>query len=251
MEAFLLALSQSYSAVFFRALGMFTLLPIGPATRKIWFSALLAFWVSGYVPYATQRSGFWVLTELLAGLSLALPLLLVISGGEMVGSLIDSGRGQNMARMYDMQEQTEHSIFATLLRYWVWAVVLQLGICEILMANFMESFEVIGAGHFPLSSLSTTGSGLVVLISRFFAVLLFVASPFAVIYLLVDLGFGFLGRLVPGVMLHGEASVLKSGLTLVVLYRLSDWGLEVSLLEFARAPLTSLELVSREFLNGS
>src|SRR5690606_3119788 len=129
---------------------------------------------------------------------------------------------------------------AILLRNGVWAALLSVGILPLLLGAYLRSFEAVPAGSLGALAMSVSeGEGQ----RAFEFVHAIIRKPFrgnlplAARFLLVDVCFGFLGKILNGASVQGEAFLTKTVLGLLLLVMMLHTDIGNSLLHFA---LTSL-----------
>lgn len=214
--------------LFFRAFGLLVILPLGegifePMKRAFYALGLALIFFQFDVSSGVSGELYFV-TEFLIGLSLALPLRLVIESASMWGELFDTGRGQNIGAAYDPFLNQSTSSIGLVLGKLTWVHLLYLGILEEIVLAYGKSLSLLtpGQSFFSLSWF-TFGTKLLLMVTTMLNGLILFFLPLAIFYFLVDFSMGIIGKAVPQIHLYSEAFQLKSYLailSLIALYRL-------------------------------
>ena len=168
-----------------------------------------------------QASTAAYLGEFLIGVLLAVPAALVLSGAAMFGELFDITRGATLGQFYDPSFESSVPTMGLLLRQLSWLLLLLLGFMETLLGGLVASFNIVPAASFPAMDLVRVGYELMAFTGAILVQLISLFLPFGVLFLLISLAVGYLGKVLPQVALHGESFALKTALGFWMLYQFS------------------------------
>lgn len=212
------AFIDNFPSVFFRAVGVVTILPVGPAgvINRVVLALGMACMFSSAVP-STSPHNILIPIEFIIGVIIGLPFTMIVSLIELFGELCDAGRGQTIAHIYDPLHGETQNVSAVYLKNLALATLALLGIFEYVIRWFAKSLELVPPGAFDLSLLA--GQGMVILkycvtmLGDSFSMFL----PLGLAYLFVDQTFGFISKTLNGISLTPESFQVKSFITFLVL----------------------------------
>ncbi len=230
---------------FLRAWGMVIMLPLSEAGIGLWRKSLLALGLSllGY-GHAQEGGGaalsLYALREVLIGALVSLPCACIVTLAGMWGDLFDTARGQNISTLYDPLHETQEPVMAVLVKQLCWVQILCCGLLEQLVVQYQKSFVILGVG----ANMAATelGGQIVTLLARGTTQMLQLFLPFAALFLLVEIGVGFIGRALPSLSLSSEGLQLKSYLGFALLLLVYQAGAFGWLFEISSRPLSLLQL---------
>lgn len=216
-------LQEHFFLTFLRVVGGTLILPGGytiiPFTARITLALALTLACMAHPQGEIPISPIHYPIELIVGLLLMFPLTLVVEAFRTLGELLEQTRGQNLGAMYGAsQEISSDSPCARLLQMTFISVFLATGFYIDYVSLLLESFVLIPVG---LSGWHTGFNDFAVDFLQY-SFLLLVKSfslflPIGFLFILCDLGMGFLSKLVPGLPIFGELFVIKSALLFVLL----------------------------------
>jgi type III secretory pathway component EscT len=216
---------------FFRAMGLLVNIPLGSsslsAAMRFGCAALLSILGLSLSSDARELSYLHIGAEFLIGFCLGLPAGLLLSGAAMFGELFDTGRGQSIGSLYDPFSASHDSQLAVMFRQFTWAYILFLGGGEILIGDYLESLHSVTLGApFETNELLKLGAIMVTSTCACLSGVLSAYLPCAALFLMLDLGLGFLGKLLPQHNFASESFILKSGLGAAILWGM--WRLDLA-----------------------
>jgi len=225
MTAELTGILGGMPAVFFRALGLFALLPFEAGGSGIISRCQLALLMA--VLFRGQAPGvgwYFLPLEFLTGLLLSLPAALFVSAGGMLGEFFDIGRGQNVVELYDPLHEGVQSLCGQAFRSLFWVLLLSTGLLPGLLAGFSQSLAVMKPAGL-LSGDSQAAGGqiirlMVVGMNRVLSALL----PLAAAFFMVDAAACFLGKALPQINLQSETFLARSLLGILVIVAFFESG---------------------------
>ncbi|NBW40123.1 type III secretion protein [bacterium] len=217
-------LQEQFLLTFLRIFGGVLILPGGyaiiPLAARVSLALSLAFIC---VPLSVDEH-FQALPvsypiEVLIGLSLVFPISLVAEVFRTLGELLEQARGQNLGMMYGAStDMFSENPFPRLLQMSFICGLFITGIHTDYLILLFESFEKLPVGH------TIWHQGFLEFSSQFlhYSFQLFVTGltiflPIGFIFMLCDIGVGFLSKLVPGLPIFGELFFVKSGILLILL----------------------------------
>lgn len=202
------------AAIFFRALGFLSVLPIGEGVTAVFHRTALAFGLALLCGWGVADGGNlnWSLLvyEFLIGVVIVLPLALLVSMAEGFGELLDTVRGQSISSFFDANSGTQSSVSGGLFKYGLWAMVTTLGALNSSVIGFSQSLTVIPIGQATLIDLSGLSILILQVCGTMLTGLFVVIAPFAFAFLLIDFAIGIIAKMKPGFQLSQEAFVVKT-----------------------------------------
>ena len=235
-----------FSLLFMRGLGVIALLPFGRTivgtSQRTFLAAGLAilFFDPLALPQSVTPAG--LLAEFVIGVLISVPAVMVISCVSMCGELIDSGRGQTIGLLYSPLSGHGASSTSMLGSVGIWAFLLFFGILETLMSGLVSSIALLPLGSFAFTELDIIGRNLLAVIEPILSLTFSFYFPFAILFLVIDLGFGFVAKLTPQANPYSEAIQLKTYVAFAMLALLTRYDLGFSMSSLA---LPELEIFSR------
>ncbi|MGA1190875.1 MAG: flagellar biosynthetic protein FliR [Bdellovibrionota bacterium] len=237
-----LYLQEHFFLTFLRIVGGTLILPGGytliPLTSRITLALALTFGCMVNPQGETTISPICYPIELIIGIILVFPMTLVVESFRTLGELLEQARGQNLGAMYGAsQDISSDSPCARLLQMTFLSVFLVTGLYIDYVSLLLESFILIPVGmqgwhvgfyDFAVDFLQYS----FLLLVKSFSLFL----PVGFLFILCDLGMGFLSKLVPGLPIFGELFVIKSGLLFILLigcFGLLSGDVAVELIEHA------------------
>ena len=233
-----------FIALLFRSLGSIALLPLGTdgiysVGQKFMFSAIIAGLL--YHTSAIEISLISYPFEFIIGVLVSLPCAMVIQGSALWGELFDTGRGQNIAQIYDPISQTSQSQISIVLKNYSWTILLFLGIFEEIIYSLFLSIKIFSPGTLFQSSFIQIGKDALRISTSTLAGAVTAFIWLSVIFLTVEILFGLIGKLLPNVSLTGESFLIKTTLAFLILSQLAGHGLNNSLFEISKPRLLTAE----------
>ena len=162
---------------------------------------------------------FSLFVEFLFGAMMSLPLYLVVDAISQWGEILDKGRGQQLGSSYggDGIDNSQKSPFSLYLHYGILASLFSSGIAQNSAFTELVSMHYKSFAVFP-SPIVKSFSGLSLLFSsqlldmilRSINLTFYWFVPISFLYLISDIGLGFVAKLVPGLPIFAETFVLKS-----------------------------------------
>ena len=227
MEAFLAAAAP----VFLRAIGLVAILPLGDGIMLVTRTALalgLTLLYAGHVTVSPSGlTPFGAVFELLLGAVIGLPAALVTECVAMYGELVDNGRGQNQANVYDPLNNQTVSYLALIGKHFAWYALLALGILPSIVASFVESFSAIPTGGGEL--IVNAAMRVIVYCAEILGTTFVLFLPCAVLFLLVEIAAGCVSKVSTRAGLSGESFLVKTGAVFLLLLGLQHFNLLPSL----------------------
>lgn len=240
MDAALPALLE----VFFRALGLLLALPFGFDVVSVFVRISLAALIAscGYelaLPGA-EPSVLLILGNVLLGFLLGIPAALVFHGAEWFGEFFDVARGQTVGSIINPFHESS-TVTARLCSSALWAWLLFTGLlCELITA-FGESFSIVRELGLGLSVLPAVGARLFSFLCSYLGGMAGSVLPFLIVFVGIEVAFGFLSKLLPGARFSGETFGIKLVLGFVVLAALADQEFFLGLFGAAKSVPVLLE----------
>jgi type III secretion protein T len=157
------------------------------------------------------------LKEALIGLVLGFAASTVFWAAECVGTYVDDLTGFNQIQMQNPSQGQQTSLTSTLLSQFAIVAFWCLGGMTFLLGAVFESYT-----WWPLASLMPSGghimeSFVLQKTDTLMETVAKLATPMMVLLLLIDIGFGFTGKVSQKLDLHSMAQPVKGGLTILML----------------------------------
>ncbi len=239
-----LELFELFCLLLARSLGLIALLPFGWGVlslgQRLSLALLAAMMIFDPALQTTQITMMWLPAEFLIGLILGLPMVLLIAMANFWGELFDSGRGQNIGMLYDPSSEGQASHTALLMSTLLWLLLLLSGVMGGSFIALKESLVIIPPAGLDTAELTQIGQGIMKLVAFELAGACTAFLPFAVLFLLADLGLGMLARLVPGFGCTAEGFQLKTCLGMFGMLALYQFDLVPGLLTAAAPNLHAI-----------
>lgn len=170
-----------------------------------------------------------VVKEILLGMFLALPAALIFWAIASAGELIDLQRGATAASVFNPFFGAVTSPTANLLTRFSGTIFFVTGGFLAFLSAILTSYQIYPI-HEPLPDFSPGARQAVAMImASYFAMAVLWASPFLIVFLLIELGLGLMNRFVPQLNIFFFSMPVKSGLTffLLIFYTTTlVWGLD-------------------------
>jgi|GEM_PF-4338506 len=239
--------------VFFRAIGLITILPFGDGVmgtaQRIGLAAGIALC---FGPHATvgadlvgrspaELSWMIALAEFCIGILIGLPLAIICECAASWGELFDLTRGQNMAAIFDPANGQSSSTVATMMRYGCITLLFGAGVLTGTIIGFGQSLVLIPPGSVSSLDLMATAQSVLVLIAAMLRGLFSSFLPLAVVFICVEIAFGVLSKTRSGLAVAAESFTVKTVLGILVLAGLLR---VVPFDEMARAAAPPMTLLS-------
>lgn len=234
---------QQLAPLLLRALGLVAILPFGDGlmlvTRSAMAFGLSLLCIDVVPPTSTGLDPAAVLLQFGVGIALGLPAAIVTECLAIAGELIDNGRGQNQANVYEPLHNQTVSYLALFGKHFTWYVLLALGVLPALVGNFVRSFAVIPvtAGFTTMAPISM--EALLFLTEALGSTFLLIL-PFATLFLLIEIAAGFVSKGSSRSGLSGEVFLVKSTLAFLLLLAIQQFDLSVGLSVVAESPLPTV-----------
>lgn len=235
--------------LFTRCLGSIALLPIGHSfsnyARQMSLAIVGAIYLFPSVNFVGPISICQLGIEFLIGVIVGLPAALLIELAQSYGNMIDTGRGQNFASMYDAIRSTQSNVTGILLSNFVLALLITSGLLVQLLSSVALSCKSLPIGGVGLSHLSDQGQRIIYFLSSVIAGTFSSFIIFAALFLLVDLGVSAISKVLAQAGLNSESFQLKTFAALLLMIALLKLDLGSSLAVLAEPCLDLIELRSR------
>jgi flagellar biosynthetic protein FliR len=134
-------------------------------------------------------------SELAVGAGLGLGIVILFSGIDLAGHLIDQVSGLMIAEVFDPTQGNNTSIVARLMSLVTLAVFVAIGGHRIVMAGLLDTFHTIPPGSAAIPA--ALGQTLVTLVGESFALGIRAAAPVVASMLLANLVLGLISRALP------------------------------------------------------
>lgn len=215
----------SIVCLFMRILGALACLPFEGVASGWWLRfcaasvlSLTLIWGQNVSPINLSSSA--LIGDFLLGLSVGLPLALSVQAYSALGDFIDSARGQNMSEMYSPLNGNSSSLTSSLLQHYSFSLLLFTGALDVLVSQVFKSMQMQSLGSIAAENYSDLGQHFIHMAIYSIYHFSFLAVPFAVIFLCLDLCMIFLAKLIPGLSLLSEMFLAKSALAFCAIYYL-------------------------------
>lgn len=189
------------AALFLRALGLLSIIPLGAGSKLVGRRILWAFGLALlFAPSLLSASpvSLWSLpAEFLIGFVLSIPCALVVSLASAFGELFDTARGQTIGQIYEPLYQTPASVMSSFLGVVVWANLLYLGCAEDLLVAFKQSLKFMPPGAAHHLDYGVVAQHLLVLSAQFLSALFLSVLPAVLLFLMLELLTASGTRLIP------------------------------------------------------
>jgi len=236
-----------YLSPFVRALGMCLILPLGEnwVLKKIGFCVALSFLGGPAILEGLDQGDnyFFLPLDFLIGFALGLPFALVVTGGGMIGALFDTLRGQTMLRIFDPSSATEDSGTEVLCKHVTLTYLVLMGAFEIFIRGYLESLARFPHGTLSSLTLQAVVYRMLLFNSKIMTQLFAVVLPYAVLFLSIELLFGVVTKLLPGMSFQCETFQVKSVLGFALLGAGYSSGTLDLLLRFTSHPELLFRLI--------
>ncbi|MBN8548190.1 MAG: flagellar biosynthetic protein FliR [Deltaproteobacteria bacterium] len=231
------------AAFFFRSFALFAILPLGFDLVSIGCRICLALLavvvlvpVSGVPPDISLEAA---VGNIMIGIFLGLPCALLFHAAQWFGEAFDTLRGQTIGSVMD---PFHSSVSATsqLCGYAIWVCLLCSGVLVELLLALQRSFEICPDAALFVQSMQGVGNRLIVLLAKLLSGMMLACLPFAIVFVGLELCFGFLGKVLPGVSFTSESFQAKFCFGFALLAVVAETDLPRSLALFAVLPVESL-----------
>jgi len=151
-----------------------------------------------------------LISEILFGIFLSLPVALIIAMIEWWAELFETGRGQNLGSILDPMQQSENSALSSLLRSASWVALLASPVILHSLALLLSSYHKLPVGSLATFWQQETFVRLLEVINQAVSQMLCLALPFATLFLLIEFITAVAGKLLPQVSLTQESFLIKT-----------------------------------------
>lgn len=220
----------SHGAIFLpfaRAFGLTLLVPIAWNVIGLGLRMSISFCMAVFVSdriLAVSPTISSILSEIILGMVLSLPLYVLINTGLMLGELSDTARGQSIGSLYNPTIESEASSMGQLIQSALWAKLSLLLIFPALMSSYVMSFKNLPVAASVLQN--SLAFNLLLQITKLLQAGFAVLMPLFVVLVILELLLGLLPRLVPNLNLTQEGFIFKSGVTFSTLLILEQYPVD-------------------------
>jgi type III secretion protein T len=155
--------------------------------------------------------------EVLLGLLLAIPAAVLFWAITSAGELIDLQRGATSASVFNPFFGAVTSPTANLLMRFSATIFFVTGGFLAFLSAVLTSFEIYPINQLLPAFNETAGLSIARLMGEYFAMSVLYASPFLIVFLLIDVGLGLMNRFVPQLNIFFFSMPVKSGATFFLL----------------------------------
>ncbi|MGI6525731.1 MAG: flagellar biosynthetic protein FliR [Bdellovibrionota bacterium] len=220
--------------LFMRASALAAFLPLGSGVGGIvkkstlaLFLTLLSIPVFNSNEVIGDLSALNVFLEVVLGSIMALPVMLSIEVATFLTELLDTGRGQQMAAIYDPLSNTQRSILSVYARNLLITLFLIGGVGDNLLIFFISTVSIYAPGKIGFADFLQYSPQLlhdiIVYLNNCFLIYL----PFGVLFLVCDWGFAIIGKILPTFNLSQEGFLIKSiALFTLLILLFENWNLQ-------------------------
>lgn len=203
----------AFLPAYLRAFGLLALIPgasLGALVAKVIVPLLLALLLDP-VPQACSlqgQMGVVLLSELVLGCLISLPLVAALWALEIWGELLDLARGNGIATVYDPLLERSEGALGVLVRYCACGRLMLLGGAAQLIGAFLSSVH-----YAPLAALRVCREQALWWVERSvhaFIEGVMIFLPWGTLCVLIELVVTVTAKLVPGLSLSNETAALKS-----------------------------------------
>lgn len=159
-----------------------------------------------------------LVAELLFGLVIALPAIIVCEAAEGLAELFDAGRGQTLATQYGAYGDSSVAVTGFAVRFVCWTLLVSAGLLERLLALTQMSLSAIPPGTASLVVLAEQHSHILKTVLLVVTYGFVSYLPFATLFLAVDFIAAACQMILPAAHLHVEAFIVKSFVGGIVVY---------------------------------
>lgn len=237
---------MTLALLFCRVFGFSLFLPLGKGLSdnfvRILFSFVLALALCKSFPVFTHFSIVAIFIELIIGVLIALPFAFSLDVFCNISEFFDLARGMNIAQVYDPSFEGERSVLSMIFRQALWAYFLWQGFMFFLLNVFLKSYQLYSPWKgADFSSFYTLLEKYLVSYLYYFLEILALSFslslPFLVLFILVDLFFAFLAKLLPKIQMQSESFLVKSFLGGVLVYSLIKLDYQDAFLQIINSKL--------------
>lgn len=167
---------------------------------------------------------FYIVKEILLGLSLGYISKLIFGIIEIAGQLVDFQSGFSMASVYDPSAGSQISNYGKIYYWLSMSIFFILDIHHMLIESLVESFK-----NIPLTEISYTSLGVLEIIKLFsnvFALGFKLAVPIVVVVLVTDIVLAIISRTIPQINVLMLGMPLKSLMSFILTLLMMSWLLE-------------------------
>lgn len=216
------------------------LLPFGKSANDYFIRVIFSLSISMALSKIVSISQVGILEcffEVIFGLLLSLPIVFLIETLSLVGEYFDVGRGLNIGSFYDPFFASNISVSAKFLRLATWVLILFSGGLRIFVNLIYRSYEVFE----PISSLNdllkleSLINNLPVFIKLLSEILInafYLALPFLIIYLIIDIFVSFFGKIIPSLQIQQESFLVKTLTIFIFVFLLTKLDLSSNVNRF-------------------
>ena len=169
------------------------------------------------IPHSLVETTALCVKEVLIGLLLAIPAAVLFWAIASAGELIDLQRGATAASVFNPFFGAVTSPTANLLMRFSATIFFVTGGFLAFLSAVLTSFEIYPINEFLPAFNASAGSSIALLMGEYFAMSVLFASPFLIVFLLIDVGLGLMNRFVPQLNIFFFSMPVKSGATFFLL----------------------------------
>ncbi len=210
-----------FMLIFTRISGLFQSAPFfstiqAPIMTKIWFAGIIAFILYPIIytqknfilPKDTPEFIILIAMEFLIGYLIGFVANLMIEGVRMSGSILSIQMGLSMSEALDPATGVNSTEISRLYVYLATLIFLASGAYQFLFAAFLNSFQGIPMGIFPLFDTNIINS-LMQIFSQCFKIAFGVAFPIFSVLLISDVLLGMMSKMMPQMNIYMVAIPVK------------------------------------------
>jgi type III secretory pathway component EscT len=234
------------SCVFARCFGSLVLLPLGSGfssySRQFIIAVLETVFIIWGVRVDANLDFINIISEFVIGVLISLPTVLVLEGAISFGSLIDTGRGQNQASLYEPVRNLQLNIMGLLYSNYCFVIALSSGLLLQLIVVVEKSIHVLPLNKVELYSLFRQSNEILNFIGLYLAGTLSCFIVFASLYLVIDIAMSFIAKAAHSIGLESEIFQLKTYSSFFLLIVLLEFDVQFVMTEIMRPDLYLLTL---------
>ena len=216
-----LEIFNSLLLAFSRSFGLLAMLPFSGGLSSVTLRGSISLMLA--LTYALESGSIesisiaGIISEFFIGAIIALPARLVIVAMETWGELLDSGRGQTIASIYNPMSESPGSQSSFLLSSFTWAVLVYYSFLPILIKSFYKSFDIIGLSKSSFGGLEQQAYGVLISIGILLQSAIIHYLPIAVMFFVFDVLVGFCSKALNNSHFYSENFQAKTYLSLILM----------------------------------
>lgn len=232
-------------ALFLRVFGAFVPLPVNGILRsgitKFCGAVGITLLYLEALPQLSQLTLSGSISELIIGIAIACPLVLVGELAKLWAEFFETARGQNTAEIADPGAMLPASQLAVLFRLAIWSYIVCAGALVTLLASLSQSIMLFPPGGTSFALSIEIAAGILKLVAVGIKETACLFLPLGLLFLSIELALGFISKVAPRLNLSHESVSIKSIIGFLFLFCMAQTGIFESIAKLGHASLALLQ----------